>query len=107
MDATRIAVLEAALDTPFESQDIGDTTPRKYMHCLLLTLLDEGEGFSGKRPWGNSGWEGEMALPLIKSGALKGSISMHDPEFPECTYDREEYADTLAEMSEVLCQAFL
>lgn len=104
MDATRTAVLEAALDTPFNSDGCGDTTPREYLTDLLQKILSEGECFSGKRPWGNSGWESELALPLIQSGALKGTIDLYGPQYPECLYKPQDYSKVLNELVEVLCQ---
>ena len=57
--------LDAALDVRFDS-DAGDNlTVREYFKTLLLTLWDEKEGFSGKRPWGNSGWEYEVHIALL------------------------------------------
>lgn len=54
------------LDFQFESSDLGTTTVRGYYKSLLSTLWNEGEGFSGKRPFGNSGWDGD----LYKAAAL-------------------------------------
>lgn len=63
-----------ALDTQFESRDLGTLTARKYLKALLGELLLKGEGFSGKRPFGNSGWETELAKPLIEAGVIEGMI---------------------------------
>jgi hypothetical protein len=56
------------------SSDIGETTIREWLRELLLTLWREGEGFSGKRPFGNSGWELDAYATLIKSGVVKGEL---------------------------------
>jgi len=45
-----------------------------YFILLLLNLWEEGESFSGKRPFGNSGWEYELYKPLLKAGVIEGSI---------------------------------
>ncbi len=45
-----------------------------YLRILLETLWDEGEGFSGKRPFGNSGWEYELYTPLVKHGFVRGTL---------------------------------
>ena len=68
------AKIAAALDTKFQSMDIGEVTARQYLKRLLSHLLMQGEGFSGKRPFGNSGWENELAQPLIMAGAISGTI---------------------------------
>ncbi|MDF2695260.1 MAG: hypothetical protein K0S65_3643 [Labilithrix sp.] len=46
-----------------EFNDGGDTdatTVGEYLAELLITLLTEEEGFSGKRPFGNSGWIADL-----------------------------------------------
>jgi hypothetical protein len=49
------------LDLKFKSEDLHKTiTIRNYFKELLLTLWKEEEGFSGKRPFGNSGWQKEV-----------------------------------------------
>ena len=58
--------------------DAGVRTLREYFHALLETLWMEGEGFSGKRPFGNSGWENDVYIALVEMGAVKGKISPND-----------------------------
>ena len=59
-----------------EKSDAGDgITIGDYLKYLLNTVWHEGEGFSGKRPFGNSGWEYELYLPLIKAGIVGGKIN--------------------------------
>lgn len=66
--------LESALDIRFDS-DAGDNLSiRDYLYTLLETLWAEGEGFSSKRPFGNSGWEFDLYAPLIKYGFISGEI---------------------------------
>jgi hypothetical protein len=63
------------LDLRFECADIGrNVSVREYLHELLKTLWTEGEGFSGKRPFGNSGWEYDLYKPLILAGAVNGEL---------------------------------
>lgn len=50
------------------------TTISNYLKLLLTTLLVEEEEFSGKRPFGNSGWIYDLYLPLIKAGLVKGQL---------------------------------
>lgn len=47
---------------------------REYLHALLSTLWNEGEGFNGKRPFGNSGWEYDIYKFLVGAGAVCGSF---------------------------------
>lgn len=56
---------DEVLALPLPSNDAGAATVRDYLKALLLTLWREGEAFSGKRPFGNSGWDSELldAIP--------------------------------------------
>lgn len=92
-------IILAALDTEFESMDIGRVTARQYLKQLLGDLLEKGESFSGKRPWGNSGWEYELAVPLILAGAISGAVD--EDGYAEVA-DESEYRTALAAMVEAL-----
>ena len=52
----------------------GANSVRKYLVKLLETLLDEEEGFSGKRPFGDSGWMMELQAAFITSGLMDGKL---------------------------------
>jgi hypothetical protein len=63
------------LDLKWHCNDLNkEVSIREYMKELLTTLFSEGEGFSGKRPFGNSGWENELAKPLIAGEVLEGVV---------------------------------
>lgn len=63
------------LDLPMQpGNDAEAATVRDYLKALLTTLLREEEGFSGKRPFGNSSWMYELYLPLVKAGAVAGKL---------------------------------
>lgn len=64
---------EEMLDYPYEFED-GQKNIREYLRDLLLTLWQEQERFSGKRPFGDSGWDYDLYKPLIVGGFLKGKI---------------------------------
>lgn len=64
----------AVLDLPMGDNDANAATVRGYLKALLTKLWEEGEGFSGKRPFGYSGWDSELHLPLVKAGRVKGEI---------------------------------
>ncbi len=82
--------LLSALEARFDS-DAGDNiTVRDYLYELLTRLWDKGEGFSSKRPFGNSGWEYELYAPLIKNGYIKGTI---DSEGYVSDFDQDEAND--------------
>lgn len=56
------------LSIPMGDNDAGAATIRQYLVALANTVWWEGEGFSGKRPFGNSGWEHEMLEALESFG---------------------------------------
>jgi len=74
LDQPKDAGLLAALEVRFSSSAGDDLTVREYLRMLLMAVWNEGEGFSGKRPFGNSGWEGDIFDPLVKAGFIPGTI---------------------------------
>ena len=70
--------------------DCDATTLREYFRALLITLWKDGEGFSGKRPFGNSGWDSDVYLALVEMGAVKGEILNDDGcrYLDSCDYDK-------------------
>lgn len=82
----------------FECGDLGrEVTIREWLSELLLTLWREGEGFSGKRPFGNSGWQWDVAPVLIASRVVDGKL------------DEDGYVDELDEdaLTEVIESAIV
>lgn len=79
--------IQAVLDCPMQENDSGADTIKGYLKALLLTLWDEEEGFSGKRPFGNSGWTGDIAFALVKEGFIDGRIIVeHDSDLGSNEY---------------------
>ena len=63
------------LDLEIYSDDLNQTlTLREYFKKLLITLWEEEESFSGKRPFGNSGWQYDVYKSLILTGKIYGEI---------------------------------
>lgn len=58
------------LDLPMATNDADASTIREYIVNLAMRCWQEGEQFSGKRPFGNSGWERELLEPLITHGYI-------------------------------------
>lgn len=84
------------LDIKFHCDDLdGEITIRQYLKQLLLTLWAEQEGFSGKRPFGNSGWDFDLYAPLIKAGAIKGVL---DSDGYVASFNREEAWNTVNDL---------
>ncbi len=72
------------LDLPLDADNDADaSTVREYLVALLLALWNEGEGFSGKRPLGNSGWEVDIYKALGRAGLV------------ECEFDEDGYLDSM------------
>lgn len=59
--------IQDVLDCPIQENDSGASTIKGYLKALLYAVWDENEGFSGKRPFGNSGWNGEMLDALVNA----------------------------------------
>lgn len=59
---------------PMRENDAGAKTIGEYLKILLLTLWDEEADFSGKRPFGNSGWQYEIYTALISANVVDGKL---------------------------------
>ena len=70
------------LDIEMQDNDADAKTIREYLKALLSKLWEEGEAFSGKRPFGNSYWEYPLYTTLVKADRVEGSL------------DEEGYLDT-------------
>jgi hypothetical protein len=46
----------------------------EYLRMILIALLEEGEGFSGKRPLGDSGWQWDVYKALVAAKLIDGEI---------------------------------
>jgi len=55
-------------------------TIRGYLLLLLSELWEQGECFSGTRPFGNSDWEWDLYKPLIKAGVIQGEEDFNEAE---------------------------
>jgi hypothetical protein len=84
MSVDLTAVLNCRM-TP--GNDAGAETIRDYLKALLTELWREKEGFGGKRPFGNSGWEADVYIALIVGGFVEGSVD-EDGYYDGC----DEYA---------------
>lgn len=57
-----------------QPNDAGAATIRDYLVALLATLWTEGEGFSGKRPFGNSNWQNDLYRALVTARYIAGTL---------------------------------
>ncbi len=87
------------LDIPMRDNDAEAKTIREYLKVLLAELWREGEGFSGKRPFGNSSWEYDLYDALVRNKAVSGEI---DEEGDLGTFDKiaadQMIADAIASL---------
>lgn len=66
--------IRRVLDLELGRNDSGEATVRGYLVKLLATVwLDEVE-FSGKRPFGKSGWQYDFAPAAIRAGLVGGRL---------------------------------
>lgn len=73
METVHKKLLDLKVDDPL---GLGETTLRNYLKLLLLALWREEEDFSGKRPFGESGWKCDIYVPLIEEGYIDGMIDV-------------------------------
>lgn len=69
---------ENYLDLPMVDNSGEAKTFREYFKKLLQTLMEEGEGFSGKRPFGDSSWEYDLYDSLIENKIIESIESFED-----------------------------
>ena len=62
------------LDLALEDNDAGAATVRDYLKKLLSELWTYEADFSGKRPFGNSGWQNEVYLALANEGWITAFV---------------------------------
>lgn len=67
-----------------------------FLLNLLSTLWAQGESFSGKRPFGDSGWQFEVYEALVRAGHLPGTLD-EDGFLEEFSANSMKAADELVE----------
>ena len=77
MDNARTPITDDAIlkvaDIKFDCFDFDNPiTLREWARGILLELVKKQDGFSGKRPFGNSGWVYYLGVPFVKVGLLDG-----------------------------------
>ena len=66
--------------------DAGASTIGEYLLKLGYEAWVQEEGFSGKRPFGNSGWKHEVAQSLVLDEVVAGEV-LEDGEVDVFSYD--------------------
>lgn len=83
-----------ALPMDPNQNDAAASNIQEYLVALLKALWEEEEGFSGKRPLGNSGWQWDVYAALVKGGGIQGTF---DSDGYLDDFDGEEAARVIAE----------
>ncbi len=75
-------------DVPMsEGNDAGASTIGEYLGELLSTVWREQDEFSGKRPFGNSGWTYDIEVALADAGLIEGT---RNEKWDEWEFTREQ-----------------
>jgi len=86
-------IILAALDA--EVRDGAVTEPlRDYLTRLVTALWEEGEGFSGKRPLGGSGWQWGVYAALVRANLVTGTLG-EDGDDIDLEVDQVRRADRI------------
>ena len=93
---------QEVLDLRLPENDADALTIREYLVNLLGEVWNEGEGFSGKRPFGNSGWENDLLIPLAQAGLISGSL---DEEWDDWELDDDAGRELISKAIESLAFA--
>lgn len=78
---------DVILAVPMQSADVDALTIRDYLVSLLAALWENGDGFSGGRPFGNSGWQYDLYAALGRAGILEVAFD-EDGFIEECDDQR-------------------
>lgn len=67
-----------------QPNDARADTLGEFLGALLSALWLEGECFSGKRPLGNSDWQQQVYMSLVKGGLAEGVVNKWgDPDIAD------------------------
>lgn len=88
---------EDILNCPMVENDGNAATIREYFAELLSTLWFEGEGFSGKRPLGNSDWQWNVYISLSQAGLINSRSAIDEDGYIDfdMAYEEQKRVDKL------------
>lgn len=87
------------LDLAMEENDADAATIRDYLKELLVMVWEKDESFSGKRPFGNSGWKYDIYRTLATHKLIEAEI---DEDGDVIDIKRSEYAKADQLISEAI-----
>lgn len=62
------------LACPMRENPSGAKNLREFFVFLAAAVWEQGDSFSGKRPWGYSSWDYDVYEALIRAGLVAGSF---------------------------------
>lgn len=85
------------LHLPLGENDAQAATVGQYLGLLLSTLWLQADGFSGKRPFGNSDWQYPVYIAMVKAGVATGNVYIEDgdSEYLDISSDEIVAADEM------------
>ena len=87
------------LESIMTTGDLEGYLVKEYLEQLLLKLWNQGESFSGKSPFGNSGWENDLIVSLVTAGAIEGTIELDEQGYiNDVHYDKREANKYVSDM---------
>lgn len=90
------------LRTPMRENDAQCSTIGEYLIALSQGVWYDGESFSGKRPFGNSGWENDIYDALVIAKLVDGSIDSYDDWDEVCCNDKKAADELINKAYDVL-----
>lgn len=80
-----------------EVNDADAATVGEFLGLLLSTLWLQEEGFSSKRPFGNSGWKWQVYEAMVQNGLAVGTMVEDEGHYylEDFPYEEEIKADEL------------
>lgn len=82
-----------------QENDSGAKTIREYLKALLVMVWEKDESFSGKRPFGNSGWKYDIYRTLATHKLIEAEI---DEDGDIVDIKRSEYSKADQLISEAI-----
>lgn len=95
MNMTENELIKTVLKCKMEENEGGAATVGIYLINLLKMVWSEGEGFDGKRPFGNSCWEFDIYIALSEAGLIDGLTRDEDGYIDSFSYEDQNKADAL------------
>ena len=81
-------IQHSILDIKMGDNDADAKTIGEYLKKLLINVLEQQEGFSGKRAFGNSSWINELMIPLARERLISSKFDKEYNEYYDFDYEK-------------------